>query len=161
MSPRRPGLLLWRGLSGFKGRSSFKTWLFAILMNIARKRGRRERDTVPLPDLVRVEMGGRHAAAVDPDRFLYDHSEWPGRWRSTLVGWAAEGEERLMSSETMRCIADAMASLPPAQREVMRLRDIEGWQAAEVSGTLGSARGTNVYSSTAPARESATTCLPI
>jgi RNA polymerase sigma-70 factor (ECF subfamily) len=36
-----------RGLDGFEGRSSLRTWIFRILVNIAKTRGRRESRTVP------------------------------------------------------------------------------------------------------------------
>jgi RNA polymerase sigma-70 factor, ECF subfamily len=39
-----------RGISGFEGRSSFRTWLFRILVNRARSAGVRERRTVAVGD---------------------------------------------------------------------------------------------------------------
>ena len=41
---------LLRGLGGFEGRSSLKTWLFRILVNQARKTGTRENRSVPVAD---------------------------------------------------------------------------------------------------------------
>ena len=45
-------------------------------------------------------------------------------------------EDRLLSEETRGVIDDAIASLRPAQREVITLRDMEGWSAEEVSEIL-------------------------
>jgi RNA polymerase sigma-70 factor (ECF subfamily) len=33
-------------------------------------------------------------------------------------------------------LSDAIEGLPDTQREVIRLRDVEGWSAAEVAGAL-------------------------
>ena len=43
-------LALLRGLDGFEGRSSLKTWLFRILVNRARTTGTREQRSVPVAD---------------------------------------------------------------------------------------------------------------
>src|SRR5271163_5015974 len=48
-----------RGVERFEGRSSFKTWLFRILVNRARSAGSREYPNVPMDAL----------ASVDPSRF--------------------------------------------------------------------------------------------
>ena len=39
-----------RGIGGFEGRSSFRTWLFRILVNRARTAGARERRTIAVGD---------------------------------------------------------------------------------------------------------------
>src|SRR3954453_141108 len=52
-----------RGIASFEGRSSLKTWIFAILTNAAKTRAEREGRTVPLSAL-------GDDAAVDPERFL-------------------------------------------------------------------------------------------
>jgi RNA polymerase sigma-70 factor (ECF subfamily) len=46
-------------------------------------------------------------------------------------------EERLLSQETRACIHRAIAALPPTQREIISLRDIEGWTAKETCAFLG------------------------
>ena len=53
-------LAVLRGLEGFEGRSSLKTWLFRILVNRARTTGTREQRSVPVADPEPV---------VDPSRF--------------------------------------------------------------------------------------------
>ena len=45
-------------------------------------------------------------------------------------------EERLLSQETLARLAGAIEALPETQREVIRLRDVEGFSAAEVAGAL-------------------------
>jgi RNA polymerase sigma-70 factor (ECF subfamily) len=45
-------------------------------------------------------------------------------------------DERLLSQETLGCIAAAIEALPAAQRTVIRLRDVDGWDSAEVCELL-------------------------
>src|SRR3954470_1909585 len=53
-----------KGLDGFEGRSSLKTWILRILVNTAKTRGVREARSVPFTALT-----PGHEAAVDPERF--------------------------------------------------------------------------------------------
>lgn len=124
-----------RGLDRFEGRASLKTWLFTILTNIAKTRGVRERRTVPFSSLANDEAdeGG---PAVDADRFLpADHNRWPHHWALGPTRWETP-EEGLLAAETQRLILEAIERLPPAQRAVITLRDIEGWPSEEVREAL-------------------------
>lgn len=120
-----------RGVGGFEGRSSFKTWLFRILTNQAKRRGAREGRSVPFSALARAEAGGPDPA-VEPERFLPPGDEWAGHWASGLYDWQETPEERLVAREAHQVAERAIAGLPPAQREVITLRDVEGWSADEV-----------------------------
>jgi RNA polymerase sigma-70 factor, ECF subfamily len=121
------------GIDRFEARSSLKTWIFRILTNIAKTRGRREGRTVPFSALERP--GAVPEAAVDSDRFLAaDHERWPGHWSSKPQPWP---EERLLAAETREVVERAIDRLPPAQRAVISLRDIEGWSSDETRNALG------------------------
>src|SRR6476619_8004715 len=121
------------GIDRFEGRSSLKTWIFRILTNIAKTRGQREGRTVPFSALERPDAVPE--AAVDADRFLPpDHERWPGHWASRPEPWP---EERLLAAETRAVVEDAIDRLPPAQRAVISLRDIEGWSSDETRNALG------------------------
>jgi RNA polymerase sigma-70 factor (ECF subfamily) len=126
-----------RGIDRFEGRSSFRTWLFGILLNQARTAGQRERRSIPFSSA----WAPAEAAAepsVDPERFLPpDDPEWPRHWTSLPQRWDGIPEDRLLSSETRRVIEEAMAMLPPAQRELITLRDVLGWSSAEACNALG------------------------
>jgi len=119
-----------KGLHKFEGRSTLKAWIFRILINCAQFRGAREARAVPFSALEEESQ----EPAVGKERFLEaDHSRWPGHWVSYPQPWS---EERLLSEETLAMVAKAMDGLPRAQREVMRLRDVEGWTSAEVCEAL-------------------------
>jgi RNA polymerase sigma-70 factor (ECF subfamily) len=124
------------GIDRFEGRSSLKTWLFTILTNRAKTRATRERRTVPVSALVAREAGGTEPA-VDPDRFVDAAAErFASSWSAPPAAWSTLPEERLLSQETLARVADAIEALPEAQREVIRLRDVEGWSAPEVAAAL-------------------------
>lgn len=130
-----------QGLDRFEGRSSFKTWLFRILANRARTRGARESRTLPVSAVAAAEAGSAEPA-VDPDRFLdAAHDRYPGNWSAPPREWESRPEARLLSQETLSLVGAAIERLPPAQREVIRLRDVEGWEAAEVCAALGLTEG--------------------
>jgi RNA polymerase sigma-70 factor (ECF subfamily) len=122
-----------RGIDRFEGRSSLKTWIFRILTNTAKTRAQREGRSVPF-----ASLAGDDEPAVDPDRFLPpDHPTWPGHWATPPSGWYGQPEERLVGRETLAVIARAIDALPPAQREVITLRDLEGWSSEETCNALG------------------------
>ncbi|HEU0023588.1 MAG TPA: sigma-70 family RNA polymerase sigma factor, partial [Thermoleophilaceae bacterium] len=124
-----------RGLDRFEGRASLKTWLFKILTNTAKTRGARERRTVPFSSLADHEAG-EGDPAVDAERFLpADNDRWPHHWALGPTRWETP-EEGLLSGETRRLILEAIEGLPPAQRAVITLRDIEGWPSEEVREAL-------------------------
>ena len=124
-----------RGLEGFAGRSSFRTWLFGILANQARRRGERERKVVPFSALARPPEE-QAEPAVDPDRFLPEGHQWAGHWATPPTPWPAMPEEIYLSTEIRVEIDQAIALLPPNQRAVITLRDVEGWDAVEVCNAL-------------------------
>jgi RNA polymerase sigma-70 factor (ECF subfamily) len=124
-----------RGIDGFEHRSSVKTWIVRILMNVARTRGVREARTVPLAGL--GAAGDASEATFPSDRFLAaGHDQWPGHWRSFPLDWETRPDERLLARETLAEVAAALDRLPPAQRDVVVLRDLEGWSSDEVCVTL-------------------------
>jgi RNA polymerase sigma-70 factor (ECF subfamily) len=121
-----------RGLDRFEGRSSFKTWLFKIVTNLAKTRAVREGRTIPFSALRSPESVPE--PAVEPERFRHpDDPRWPGHWASKPTDWP---EEQLLGGETLERIQDAIEALPDSQRAVITLRDVEGWSAQEVCNAL-------------------------
>ncbi len=125
-------LAVIRGLERFEGRSSLKTWIFSILINVARTRAKRERRTIAFSSLSEIESPVDKLAAA-AERFSDDRHAWmspPRRWKQTP-------EDGLLSREAVTMIRKALQSMPPRQAEVVTLRDIEGWSAEEVRQVLG------------------------
>jgi RNA polymerase sigma-70 factor (ECF subfamily) len=123
-----------RGIDRFEGRSSLKTWIFRILTNTAKTRGEREGRTVPFSSLAGDEAEADDPA-VDVDRF-HREGRWTGHWSAPPADWAQLPETRLLGAEARAVIDEAVASLPPAQATVIRLRDIEGFDAEDVCNVL-------------------------
>jgi RNA polymerase sigma-70 factor (ECF subfamily) len=119
-----------RSLDRFEGRSSLKTWIFGIALNIARSRGRKEGRVLPFASLFRRDPSSS-GPTVDPERFGGD-----GMWKTLPTSWSNVPEERVLGQETMSRVRDAIDMLPAKQREVIVLRDVAGLDAGEVCGLL-------------------------
>ena len=127
-------LAVFEGVGRFEGRSSVRTWIFSILANRAKTRGERERRTVPVSSLGAAEDDD--GPTVDPSRFATG-GRWPGHWLSAPRAWADRPDERALSEELRGRIDAAVGALPPKQREVITLRDVEGLSSEEVRNVLG------------------------
>ena len=90
--------------------------------------------------------GDEDGTAVDVDRFAARRGT--GRHRRRGVP-----EERLLAGETRARIEEAIEALPPNQRAVITLRDVEGLSAEEACNVWASPRPINVYCSTEPGRK--------
>jgi RNA polymerase sigma-70 factor (ECF subfamily) len=76
------------------------------------------------------------AVAPSPERFRGPGDQWPGGWVAFPPSWGPAPEQRLPSGEVQQLIGAAIGQLPPGQREVVVLRDVQGWTAQEVSQVL-------------------------
>jgi len=111
-----------RGIEQFEGRSSFKTWLFRILANRVRSAGAHEPSDSSIETL----------RAVDPTRFDAD-----GQWADPLDRWTEESEDRLDAATWAPILKAALDELPPRQRQIVILRDVEGLSNSEACAVLG------------------------
>jgi RNA polymerase sigma-70 factor (ECF subfamily) len=120
-------LAMLRGLPAFEGRSSVKTWLFAILLNRARTAGLKERRQIPIefPEW-----------AVDQGRF-----DREGSWSDPPIHWMDEVEDRVRADRLTKSLQIAIDELPAPQRDVLKLRDVEGVTAADACEILGLREG--------------------
>jgi len=119
-----------RGLERFEGRSSFKTWLFRILVNRAKTRGVREHRSIPFASVGPLEEDGE-GPTVDPSRFTSE-----GAWTSAPADWHDDPETALDSAEALRVAREAIDRLPERQKIVITLRDLEGLSSDEVRNVL-------------------------
>lgn len=116
-----------RGIGRFEGRSSLKTWLYRIVANTAKTRGVRESRSVPFSSL-------GDEGTVDPDRFIGSGERFPGHWAVPPQAWAPES--RLLADEALEVVERAIEMLPPAQRAVITMRDVQGFTSEEVCNAL-------------------------
>lgn len=120
-------LSVMRGIARFEGRSSLKNWMFRILTNRSKTRGIRESRTVPVSAL----GGAGDDDAVDLNRIAKD-----GFWLRPRLDWQDDPERSMVRAEVSEELSGAIERLPPRQRHVLRMRDVEGWTSAEVCDHL-------------------------
>ncbi|WP_308784401.1 sigma-70 family RNA polymerase sigma factor [Phytohabitans houttuyneae] len=149
-------LAAWRGLGGFAGRSTLRTWLYRIAtnrcLNALRAGDRRIREAQP-----RIE--------VDlPQPTLWAEPSWLEPYPDALLDGVpdtAPGPDARYERKEAISLAfvAAMQSLPPRQRAVLVLRDVLGFRASEVAETLGTTED-SVTSALKRARAALATALP-
>lgn len=118
-------LAVVRGLDGFEGRAQLRTWVFRILVNVARRRGRTE-------NRMNAELGG---PTVDSGRFR-DDDPYPGHWRADAAPADWGPEPVLLAAEFRAVLEKALGELPERQRAVVELRDVHGFDGEEVCQLL-------------------------
>ena len=117
-------LAVFKGIDRFEGRSSFKSWLFSILLNRARSAARRE------------DRAGRPDSTVGEEGFDAD-----GAWADPPEPWADRAVDRLVAAQLSTRVHDLLALLPEAQRQVVVLTDVEEVAPSEVASMLGLTEG--------------------
>ena len=149
-------LRAWRGMAGFKGRGSVRSWLYSIATNaavdITRHRSRRE---LPVSFGPAAGPGGRVAEPVTDPAWL---EPYPDRWLTGDVGSSPEARYEQRESVELAFLV-ALQRLPPRQRAVLILRDVMGFSAMEISSQLGTSVP-SVNSALQRARASAHRDLP-
>jgi len=126
-------LAVIRGIESFESRSSLRTWVYRILVNTAKKRGVRERRTVPWSSLAAVDED--RGPTLDPALFRGADDEYPGGWRAFPGEWhSAEGN--VLAGEVRATVRAAIDALPARQRIVITLRDVMGHTSDEVCQML-------------------------
>jgi RNA polymerase sigma-70 factor (ECF subfamily) len=125
-------IALLKGIDSFEGRSSLRTWLFTVLINIAKRRGVRERRDADVA--VMAYTGG----TVDPARFRGTADPYPGHWRQDEVPspFPATPEGSVLGDELIALARRELGKLPDRQRVVVTMRDMLGLDSAEVCELL-------------------------
>ena len=121
-------------IATFEGRSKLKTWIYRIMLNKVRTVSVREAKIVPFTAV--GPTSSHDTASVDPDRLVHPDLG-RGYWPEAPPRWDQLPAERLEGVEMTKRLEACLAQLPPAQREVVSLRDVEGWTSSEVCNALG------------------------
>jgi len=114
-------IAVMKGLEQFEGRSSFKTWLFRIAANRARKTGTREFRVVNVDPVDPVSSARFNEA---------------GMWREAPVPFTELINDKLANAGVLEACRSAIRDLPEPQQSVVTLRDVEGLSTREVSELL-------------------------
>lgn len=122
-------LAVMKGIHKFEGRSSFKTWLFKILVNRARTAGSRDRRQVP------VDPSSREPT-VAASRF-----DAGGAWSDPPTPFTDLVDGQLDQDVVAKALHAAVRELPEPQQAVVTLRDVQGLSTYEVSALLGLTEG--------------------
>lgn len=122
-------LRAWRGLPGFEGRASVRTWLYRVTssacIDALKKRSARKR----------AEDRGPAADPADPIPAARS-DDWIGPCPTTLYE-AASPEARYDGKQSVAfAFLAALQLLPPRQRATLIACDVLGWTADECAGLL-------------------------
>jgi RNA polymerase sigma-70 factor (ECF subfamily) len=109
-------------LRGFRGESSFSTWLLRIAAHAALKILRKRKGL----DVVSLE-------ASPDEQERYDDVPHP----EYIADWRQSPEQLIQKREIRRLLDEALAKLDEKHRLVFLLRDVEGFSVRETSETLG------------------------
>jgi RNA polymerase sigma-70 factor (ECF subfamily) len=124
-------LAVIRGVDRFEGRSSLRTWVYRIMVNIAKTHGVKDSRTVAWSGPSEDDDG----PTVDPGRFQGLDEPYPGHWRRFPDAWPSP-ESEVVWREARAMVDAAVADLPHRQRVVITLRDVDGYSSEEVCSIL-------------------------
>lgn len=125
-------LRVYRHLGKFRGKSSLKTWIYRVALNHCRSRLGRKKRWAWLP------LAEEAAEAVEDTR--------------------PTPEDRTLTDDAGRVVAEALARVKPVFREAVVLRDLEELSYEEIAEVLGCRIGT-VRSRIARGRDALRTIL--
>jgi RNA polymerase sigma-70 factor (TIGR02960 family) len=125
-------LAAWRGLDGFAGRSSVRTWLYRIAtnrcLNALRDRSRRPGGAPDLPPEPPEPTRVGEPLWLQP---------YPDALLDAIPDAAPGPEQRYEAREAVGlAFVAGLQRLPPSQRAILVLRDVLGYRASEVAEML-------------------------
>lgn len=112
-------LAVARGIERFEGRSSFKTWLYRVLLNRARTAASKEQ-RAGRPDIRLAECFGRD-----------------GHWEVGPAEWSDRVDDNVVAEHLAQLVLSFLPQLPDAQREIVLLHDVECLPSNEITAMLG------------------------
>ncbi len=114
-------LAVYQKAKSFRGDSAFSTWLYSLAMNACLTRLRRR----------------KRSREISLDAFLPRYREDGHHLVRPVFNWADEVEFRLEKNELRELLGEAINQLPPAEKAVIVLSDVEGVPDREIGRTLG------------------------
>jgi len=105
----------------FRGHSAFSTWLYRITMNAALTKLRQR----------------KRSKAVSLEGFLPRFGEDGHHLQRPVVDWSKDLEGGLADEEMHRLLRQALGQLPPMDRTVVVLSELEGHSDREIGAALG------------------------
>jgi RNA polymerase sigma-70 factor, ECF subfamily len=125
-------LALLKGIGNFERRSSLRTWLFAVMINIAKSRGIREKRDAD------AAFAAYTGSTVDPARFRTADDPYPGHWKQgeEPSPFPDTPEGSVLGNELVDVARRELDKLPDRQRMVVTLRDMLGFDSGEVCELL-------------------------
>jgi RNA polymerase sigma-70 factor (ECF subfamily) len=121
---------VFKEIGGFRGEASLRNWIFRILVNRAKRVGKKEARSIPFSDLARRD-------AEDDRRDPVDEFTRMGRWRSPVHGWRLiDPQNEAMNRQGLEFLSRELSKLPETQRVVVTMRDVEGLDSKEVCALL-------------------------
>lgn len=125
-------IALLKGIGSFEGRSSLRTWLFTVLINISKKRGLRERRNSD------IEVVAFTGGSVDPTRFRGSDDPYPGHWLPDELPspFPETPEGSVLGAELIDVARRELDKLPDRQRIVVTMRDMLDLDSSEVCELL-------------------------
>jgi RNA polymerase sigma-70 factor (ECF subfamily) len=117
-------LSAWRGVGNFRGEARFSTWLCGIVLNHGRNHLR-----------LKSVRSGRWGVSFDDPATAEEGGQIPSSLEESAI-------ERLERRELEARVQEGIDSLDGEQREVLVLRDIQGYSYEEIGAMLKLPQGT-------------------
>lgn len=114
-------LAIYEKVKSFRGDSAFSTWLYRLTANAALSKLRRR----------------KKGKEVCLDDYLPQFAEDGHHLVRPVVDWSQEFDTRLMGEESRRIIQVALDQLPPVDKAVVVMSDLEGLSNREIGETIG------------------------
>ena len=129
-------LRAWRGRTSFRGRSSFRAWLYRIATNACLNALAHSSRRV-LPPQVVPASAPVVAELPAADAEVAWLRPYPDRLLEPAAPSDAQPDAVVVARETIElAFLAAVQHLPPRQRAVLLLRDVLGWRASETAALL-------------------------
>lgn len=113
-------LTVYEKAKTFRGDSTFSTWLYRVTANVALGR-------------LRKRKGGEE---ISIDEYLPRFRD-DGHHLGPIADWSQEADKLLLTNDLRQIVRQAIDQLPPVDRAVVVMSDIEGIANREISEALG------------------------